>query len=109
MPTFEKSTGYKMKGSKFYGKGSSSPAKQEGPINKQNEPLMKSEHPDTWVYPGKDKLERIVDYEDRAEFAREDAWSQKEGSDKQKMHEKTAKKLQHEADIIRNRKPDKKK
>ena len=27
MPKFEKSTGYKMKGSKFYGKGSSSPAK----------------------------------------------------------------------------------
>jgi len=101
--------GYKMKGSKFYGKGNQSPLKQEGPINKQNESLMKGEHPETWVYPGKNKQERIIDYESRAEFARDDAWSQREGSDKQKMHKANAKKLQHEADIIKNRKPDKKK
>jgi hypothetical protein len=92
--------GYKMKGFSYPGK---SPAKQEGPIPKENIKLQKSEHPDTWVYKGSDMRERIIDLEDRAEFAREDAWSQREGSDKQKVHEKTAKNLQHEADIIRKR------
>ena len=89
-----------MKGFSYPGK---SPAKQEGPIPKENIKLQKSEHPDTWVYKGSDMRERIIDLEDRAEFAREDAWSQREGSDKQKVHEKTAKNLQHEADIIRKR------
>ena len=37
MPEFEKSTGYQMKGSKFYGKGNSSPAKQA----KTSKPLSK--------------------------------------------------------------------
>ena len=55
---------------------------------------------------GKDKNERIIDLEDRAEFASSDAEGA-EGKEKKK-HLANAKKLQHEADIIRNRKPDKK-
>ena len=83
-----------------------SPAKQEGPLPEENIKLQKGEHPDTWIYPGKDKFERITDYEDRAEFAREDAFNT-EGEEKKK-HLANAKKLQHEADILRNRKPKKK-
>ena len=95
---------YKMKGFSGF---KASPAKQEGPIPKKNIKLQKGEMEGTWIYPGKDKSERMVDYEDRAEFAREDAYNS-EGK-KKKQHLKTAKKLQHEADIIRNRKPKKKK
>ena len=84
-----------------------SPAKQEGPLPEENIKLQKGEHPDTWIYPGKDKFERITDYEDRAEFARSDAESS-EGKEK-KQHLANAKKLQHEADILRNSKPNKKK
>jgi len=84
-----------------------SPAKQEGPLPEENIKLQKGEHPDTWIYPGKDKFERITDYEDRAEFAREDAFNT-EGEEKKK-HLANAKKLQHEADILRNSKPNKKK
>jgi len=84
-----------------------SPAKQEGPIPKKNIKLQKGEMEGTWVYEGKDKNERIIDLEDRAEYARSDAESA-EGKEKKK-HLANAKKLQHEADIIRNRKPNKKK
>tara|TARA_R110002020_G_scaffold54851_2_gene152585 strand:- start:207 stop:674 length:468 start_codon:yes stop_codon:yes gene_type:complete len=84
-----------------------SPAKQEGPIPKENIKLQKGEMEGTWIYKGKDKSERIIDLEDRAEFARSDAESAK-GKEK-KQHLANAKKLQHEADIIRNRKPNKKK
>jgi len=91
-----------MKGSSFYG----SPVKQQGPIPKENIKLQKGEMEGTWVYKGKNKNERIIDLEDRAEFARSDAESA-EGEEK-KRHLANAKKLQHEADIIRNRKPNKK-
>ena len=83
-----------------------SPAKQEGPISKKNIKLQKGEMEGTWIYPGSDKSERIIDYEDRAEFARSDAESAT-GKEK-KQHLANAKKFQHEADIIRNRKPNKK-
>lgn len=84
------------------GKMYDSPAKQEGPIPKKNLKLQKGEMEGTWIYPGGDKNERIFDYEDRVEFARSDAESS-EGKEK-KQHLANAKKLQHEADIIRNRK-----
>ena len=108
MPEFKKSKGYKMKGFsgfknspvKMHGK--KSPMKQEGPIPKKNIKLQKGEMEGTFIYPGSNKNERIIDYEDRAEFARSDAESA-EGK-KKEMHLKTAKKLQHEADIMRNRK-----
>jgi hypothetical protein len=90
---------YKMKGFSGF---KNSPAKQEGPIPKKNIKLQKGEMEGTWIYPGSDKGERIADYEDRAEFARSDAESS-EGKEK-KQHLANAKKLQHEADIIRNRK-----
>mgnify|MGYP006234631337 CR=1 FL=1 len=95
--------GYNM--NKFSGFGNS-PAKQEGPIPKKNIKLQKGEMEGTNVYPGSDESERIADYEDRVEFARSDAESS-EGKEKKK-HLANAKKLQHEADIIRNRKPKKK-
>ena len=106
---------YKMKGFSGF---KNSPAKQEGPIPKKNIKLQKGEMEGTWVYEGdkkfdrkakaykfpttQNKAERIIDYEDRAEFARYDAESS-EGKEK-KQHLANAKKLQHEADIIRNRK-----
>ena len=84
---------FKMKGTAFYGKSSQSPIsqKQQGPINKENEDLLDGEHEDTYVYKGDKKSERINDYEDRAEFSRYDG------------NTKNAKKLQREADIIRDR------
>jgi hypothetical protein len=99
---------------------STEPFKQEGPIDKKNLPLQPGEHEGTWLYegegfePGGNKnekfnaQERIFDLEDRAEFARQDA----EGSSRdnydptakqKKQYLKTAKKLQHEADIMRKR------
>jgi hypothetical protein len=80
---------------------------QQGPIPKQNEPLRKSEMKGTSVYEGKGTKdpfvtsERITDYEDRAEFARSDAEEAK--GKKKKEHQKTAKHLEREADIIRDR------
>jgi len=88
---------------KGFGGFKSSPAKQEGPTPEKNPKLQKGEMEGTWVYEGKDKNERIIDLEDRAEFARSDAESA-EGEEKKK-HLANAKKLQHEADILRNRKP----
>ena len=83
-----------------------SPAKQQGPTPEKNPDLMKGEMEGTAVYEGKDIRERIIDLEDRAEYARSDAESA-EGEEKKK-HLANAKKLQHEADILRNRKPNKK-
>ena len=90
---------YKMKGFSGF---KSSPAKQEGPISKKNLKLQKGEMEGTWIYPGSNEAEIITDYEYRVEFALSDAMSS-EGK-KKKQHLATAKKLQHEADIIRNRK-----
>jgi len=98
---------------KMYGK--KSPAKQEGPVDKKQLPLQEGEMEGTSVYnPSEDKTmsksfvnrERINDLEDRAEYARSDAESA-EGEEKKK-HLANAKKLQNEADILRNRKPNKK-
>jgi len=99
----------------------SSPAKQEGPINEKQLGLQKSENPDTYVYqPGKKmkesksasnkrfiRSERIGGLEDRASFIDEDANAEGRSTTKQEKKDKA--KLQHEADIMRNRKPDKKK
>ena len=78
-----------------------SPNKQEGPIDKKNLPLQPSEMEGTYVYEGTDMRERIIDLEDRAEFAMQDA-ENAEG-EKKKQHLATAKKLQREADIMRKR------
>jgi len=103
---------YKMKG---FGGFKSSPAKQEGPVDKKQLPLQEGEMEGTAVYnPSEDKTmsksfvnrERINDLEDRAEYARSDA-EHTEGEEKKK-HLANAKKLQQEADILRNRKPNKK-
>ena len=68
--------------------------------------MQKGELKGTYVYKGDVISEKIADYEDRAEFARSDA-ENSEGEEKKK-HLANAKKLQHEADILRNRKPKKK-
>ena len=83
-----------------------SPAKQEGPIDEKQLPLQKGELKETYVYKGDVISEKIADYEDRAEFARSDAENSK--GEEKKKHLANAKKLQHEADILRNRKPKKK-
>ena len=93
----------------------SSPAKQEGPIDKDQLKVQPGEGMDqSGIYnPKEDKTmskdfvrsERIIDLEDRVEFALSDAES---SSGKEKaQHLANAKNLQHEADIIRNRKPKK--
>jgi hypothetical protein len=103
---------FKLKGSSFYGsplaqkKGKnyeSSKGDQQGPIPEKNQKLRKSEMEGTYVYEGKRKSERMNDLEDRAEFARSDA--EESTGKKQKQHQKTAKHLEREADIIRDRKP----
>jgi len=90
-----------------------SPMKQEGPQTKENVDLMKGEMDGTYVYKCKDKSERMIDYEERAGFLLDNDIPDLEGSKdpkdiaKLKQLKKTAKNLQHEADIIRNRKPKK--
>lgn len=100
--------GYKMKGFSGYG---NSPAKKDkkkkdgpmqGPIPKENIDLLPGEMEDTYVYKGKDIRERIIDLEDRAEFAMQDA-ENAEG-EKKKQHLANAKKLKREAQIMRDRK-----
>jgi len=83
-----------------------SPAKQQGPTPEKNPDLMKGEMEGTHVYKGKNIRERIIDLEDRAEYAMQDA-ENSEGEEKKK-HLANMKKLQHEANILRNRKPNKK-
>tara|TARA_R100000544_G_scaffold36970_1_gene26585 strand:+ start:90 stop:611 length:522 start_codon:yes stop_codon:yes gene_type:complete len=85
-----------------------SPAKQEGPIPKKNIKLQKGEMDGTYIYDGQDKNERIIDLEERAGFLTDNDITN-DGSKEDNQRIKTAKKLQHEADIIRNRKSAKKK
>ena len=90
--------GYKMKGfSGFKG----SPAKQEGPLPKENPKLRKSEMEGTWVYKGKDLSERAIDLDDRASFIEEDISNQDGKATEQQK--KDIKFLDREAAIIRKR------
>ena len=91
-----------------------SPAKQEGPTPEKNPDLMKGEMEGTYVYEGKDNRERIIDLEERAGFLTDNDIPDLEGSKdpkdikRVKQLKATVKKLQQEADILRNRKPNKK-
>ena len=95
-------------------KENKSPAKQEGPTPEKNPDLMKGEMEGTATYEGKDNRERIVDLEDRAGFLTDNDIPDLEGSKDPKDIKRlnqlkaTVKKLQNEADILRNRKPNKK-
>ena len=89
-----------------------SPVKQEGPIDKKQLKLQKGEMDGTSVYNPKEdkdmskkfvKSERIIDLEERAGFLTDNDITN-DGSKEDNQRIKTAKKLQHEADIIRNRK-----
>lgn len=42
----------------------------------QKNKLFKGEHPDTYIYEGDDKREKIIDLEDRIGFLKEDAFNQ---------------------------------
>jgi len=104
-------TPFKMKGSGLYGKGNQSPAKthekghgpQQGPINApKNKKLHKGEMEGTGVYKGTDKNEMINDFEDRAEFAGEDA-NTSPGPERDAAL-KRQKNLEREAQIVRDRK-----
>lgn len=88
---------------KMYGK--KSPAKQEGPIDKKQMGLQKGEMEGTSVYSGKDKSERMIDLEDRIEFLSSDieGGSDRPGQNMSDM-KKARKRLQHELDIMMNRK-----
>jgi len=91
-----------------------SPAKQEGPTPEKNPDLMKGEMEGTYVYEGKDIRERIIDLEDRAGFLTNndipDLEDSKDPKDIKRVKQlrATVKKLQNEANILRNRKPNKK-
>jgi len=82
-----------------------SPAKQEGPIDKKQMGLQKGEMEGTSVYSGKDKSERMIDLEDRIEFLSSDieGGSDRPGQNMSDM-KKARKRLQHELDIMMNRK-----
>jgi len=104
-------TPFKMKGSGLYGKGNQSPAKthekghgpQQGPINApKNKKLHKGEMEGTGIYKGTNKSEMINDFEDRAEFAGEDA-NTSPGPERDAAL-KRQKNLEREAQIIRDRK-----
>lgn len=92
----------------------SSPAKQQGPTPEKNPKLQKGEMEGTYVYEGKDNRERIIDLEERAGFLTDNDIPDLEGSKDPKDIKRvktlraTVKKLQHEASILRNRKPNKK-
>jgi hypothetical protein len=87
------------------------PAKQQGPTPEKNPDLMKGEMEGTAVYGGKDNRERIVDLEERAGFLTDNDIPDLEGSKdpkdikRLKQLKATVKKLQNEAAILRNRKP----
>ena len=95
-------------------KDQKSPAKQQGPTPEKNPDLMEGEMEGTYVYEGKDNRERIIDLEERAGFLTDndipDLEDSKDPKDIKRVKQlrATVKKLQHEADILRNRKPNKK-
>tara|TARA_Y100001963_G_scaffold156989_1_gene251978 strand:+ start:445 stop:1344 length:900 start_codon:yes stop_codon:yes gene_type:complete len=101
------------------------PLKQEGPLPKENIDLLPGEMEGTWVYKGDDKQERIIDYDERAGFLEQNELQDSDwylggakesdsdevkkkaaikGAKRRKQIEETIKKLDHEADILRNRK-----
>ena len=88
---------YKMKGFSGFG---NSPAKQEGPLPKENPNLKKSEMEGTWVYKGKNLSERAIDLDERASFIEEDIFNTGKTTEQQKKDIKT---LNREAAIIRKR------
>ena len=55
-----------MKGTAFYGKS---------PLKQKNQ-LFEGEHPDTYIYEGDNKQEKIIDLEDRIGFLKEDKFNQ---------------------------------
>ena len=46
------------------------------PPTKQKNKLFKGENPDTYIYEGDNKQEKIIDLEDRIGFLKEDAFNQ---------------------------------
>ena len=77
-----------------------SPAKQEGPLPKENPNLKKSEMEGTWVYKGKNLNERAIDLDERASFIEEDISNTGKATKQQK---KDIKFLDRERDIIKKR------
>ena len=80
--------------------GPKSPAKQEGPLPKENPNLKKSEMEGTWVYKGKNLNERAIDLDERAGFIEEDISNTGKTTKQQK---KDIKFLDRERDIISKR------
>jgi hypothetical protein len=102
---------FKMKGSSLYGsplaqkKGKnykSSKGDQQGPINDKQMPLQKGEMDGTWVYDGDKTSEKVIDYEERAGFLTDNDITN-DGSKEDNQRKTTAKNLNREAQIIRDR------
>ena len=119
--------GYKMKGWSGY----QSPVKQkkikgklQGPIPKENIDLLPGEMEGTYIYKGGDRRERIIDYDERAGFLEQNELQESDwylggakesdsdevkkkaaikGAKKRKEIEETIKKLDHEAQLMRDR------
>ena len=104
---------FKMKGMKSFGEGTplfqkkgknyeKSKGDQQGPVPEKNIKLQKGEMDGTYVYEGKDKGERIMDLEERAGFLTDNDITN-DGSKEDNQRKKTAKNLNREAQIMRDR------
>ena len=92
-----------MKSSSFKMKGWSPFTKKEGKkILTPDSKLRKSENPDTWVYKGMSKVEKINDLEDRIEFLQSnlEGFGAQPERDPKKM-QKDIDSLKRELNIIR--------
>jgi len=91
------------------------PQKLQGPIPKENIDLLPGEMEGTYVYKGGDRRERIIDYDERAGFLEQNDLvdinhmlkkdpKNKKLLKKKKQLKRTIKKLDHEAQLMRDRK-----
>jgi hypothetical protein len=86
------------------------PQKLQGPIPKENIDLLPNEMEGTYVYKGSNKRERIIDLDERAGFLEQNELADLEGDNspeankKRKELKKTIAILDHEAQLLRDRK-----
>jgi hypothetical protein len=86
------------------------PQKLQGPIPKENIDLLPNEMEGTYVYKGDNIRERIIDLDERAGFLEQNELMDLEGDNspeankKRKQLKATIKKLDHEAQLLRDRK-----
>ena len=95
---------FKMKGYTYPGTPmkKKTDGKQKGPVNDKQMPLQKGEMDGTYIYDGDSRQEKIIDYEDRAGFLTDNDITN-DGSKEDNQRKTTAKNLNREAQIIRDR------